>query len=123
MIPYSVYKIVHLVGILMVFTALGGLIANAIGQQAKTHAWRKPIAITHGVGLLLALVGGFGLLARLGVAHNGLPGWIYAKLGIWLVFGALLGVVARKPEMAKGIWVVIVLLGGLAAYLAGSKPF
>jgi hypothetical protein len=30
-------------------------------------AWRLPAALTHGLGLVLALVGGFGLLAKLGI--------------------------------------------------------
>lgn len=122
MFSYAVYKIVHLIGVLMVFMALGAVIANAISRQTA-HAWRRPIAITHGVGMLLSLVGGFGLLARLGIAHGGLPGWIYAKLGIWLFFGALIAVIGRRPGWAKIMWPVILVFGGVAAYLAGSKPF
>lgn len=123
MISYSVYKIVHLVGVLMVFLALGGVATHAINGGAKGHSWRKPIAITHGIGLVLSLVGGFGLLARLGIVHGGLPGWVMAKLGIWLLFAVLIGVVSRKPGWAKPIWPLIIILGATAAYLAGSKPF
>lgn len=123
MISYSVYKIIHLVGILMVFMALGGLATNAINGGGKKHRWRKPIAITHGVGLLISLVGGFGLLARLGVMHGSLPGWVIAKLVIWILFGALIAVIPRKPALAKPLWLIIIILGATAAYLAGSKPF
>lgn len=123
MISYSIYKIVHLLGVMMVFLSLGGVIMHAINGGGREHSWRKPVAITHGIGLLLALVGGFGLLARLGVMHGTLPGWIIAKLGIWLVFAILVGVVIRKKSWAKPIWIIALLLGGAAAYLAGSKPF
>lgn len=123
MISYSVYKIIHLVGVLMVFLALGGVATNAINGGGKQHAWRKPIAITHGIGLLLSLVAGFGLLARLGIVHDGLPGWVVAKLGIWLAFAVMIGVLVRKPNAAKPLWVATIVLGALAAYLAGSKPF
>lgn len=123
MISYSVYKIVHLTGVLMVFLALGGVATNSINGGSKDHLWRLPIAITHGIGLLLSLVGGFGLLARLEISHGGLPGWILAKLGIWVLFAALIGIVSRKPAWAKSIWPLIVVLGATAAYLAGSKPF
>ena len=123
MISYSVYKVVHLLGVLMVFLALGGVTMHVINGGGKDHSWRKPVAITHGIGLLLALVGGFGLLARLGVMHGTLPGWVIAKLGIWLVFAVLVGVVVRKKSWAKPLWLITLLLGGLAAYLAGSKPF
>ncbi len=123
MISYSIYKIVHLVGVLMVFLALGGVATNAINEGSKNHSWRKPIAITHGIGLLLSLVGGFGLLARLGIIHSGLPGWVMAKLGIWVLFAVLIGVVSRKPGWAKLIWLLIIILGATAAYVAGSKSF
>lgn len=123
MISYSIYKVIHLLGVLMVFLSLGGVTMHVINGGGKDHAWRKPTAITHGVGLLLALVGGFGLLARLGVVHGGLPGWVLAKLGIWFVFAIMVGVVIRKKSLAKPLWFMTILLGGVAAYLAGSKPF
>lgn len=121
MISYAVYKVVHLVGVLMVFLALGGVTTNAINGGSKNHSWRKPIAITHGVGLFFSLVGGFGLLARLGTIHGELPGWVIAKLGIWIIFSVLIVVASRKPSWAKPIWPLIIILGATAAYLAGSK--
>ncbi len=123
MIPYSVYKVVHLVGVLMVFLSLGGVTMHAITGGTKNNVWRKPVAITHGVGLFLALLGGFGLLARLGIVQGGLPGWIYAKLTIWLIFAGMTGIVIRKPHLAKTMWILSLVLGGFAAYLAGYKPF
>ncbi|MBK7962160.1 MAG: hypothetical protein IPK04_13855 [Bdellovibrionales bacterium] len=123
MISAEVYKIVHLVGVMMVFLSLGGVATNAINGGLKNHLWRKPIAITHGLGLVLSLVGGFGLLARLGIVQGGLPGWVWVKLGIWIMFAILIGVVSRKPGWARSIWPLIIILGAMAAYLAGSKPF
>ena len=123
MISYFAYKVIHLVGVLMVFLALGGVATNSINGNLKNHAWRKPVAMTHGLGLLLSLVGGFGLLARLGIVHGGLPGWALSKLGIWIVFATLIAVIPRKPQWAKVLWPIIIILGGLAAYLASSKPF
>lgn len=123
MISYSVYKVIHLVGVMMVFLSLGGVVANAVNAGTKTSAWRKPIAATHGIGLLLSLVGGFGLLARLGVVHGSLPGWVLAKLGIWTLFAVAIAALGRRPEFAKAGWAVLVILGAAAAYLAGSKPF
>lgn len=107
----------------MVYLALGALTMHVINGGTKEHSWRKPLAITHGVGLVLALVGGFGLLARLGIIHGMLPTWVILKLVIWLVFGALLGVLIRKPHIAKPVWIMMIVLGIFAAYLAGSKPF
>ena len=63
--PYTVYKIMHLLGILMLFLAFGGVINHAINGGTKaTNAWRLPAALTHGLGLVLALVGGFGLFSQ-----------------------------------------------------------
>ncbi|WP_413289185.1 hypothetical protein [Bdellovibrio sp. HCB337] len=123
MISYSVYKVMHLTGVLMVFLSLGGVAMNAINTAGASIAWKKPAAITHGIGLLLSLVGGFGLLARLGIVHGGLPGWAIAKLGIWVLFAAMIGVLLRKPNMAKPLWATMIVFGACAAYLAGYKPF
>lgn len=123
LISYSVYKILHLVGVFMIFISLGGLIMASIHGFQKGAAWRRSAAITHGVGMVITLVAGFGLLARLGVMHGSFPGWATAKLIIWLFFGAALGIILRKPKMAKGLWWVLIVFGGIAAYLAGSKPF
>jgi hypothetical protein len=123
LISYSVYKVIHLLGVFMVFLALGGVTMHSINGGGRDHSWRKSIGVTHGIGLLLALIGGFGLLARIGVMHGALPGWVIAKLGIWLVFALLVSVVIRKKSWAKTLWLVTIFLGGVAAYLAGSKPF
>ena len=114
MISYSVYKVLHLSGVLMVFLALGG---------ARDPSWRRPAAITHGLGLLISLVAGFGLLARIGVMHGSMPGWAVAKIGIWVILAAMIGLVIRKNTWAKPAWILIVLLGATAAFLAGYKPF
>jgi hypothetical protein len=123
LISYQIYKIIHLTGILMIFLALGGVATNAINGGSKYYPWRKPAAITHGVGLLLSLVGGFGLLARLGVSHGGLPAWVIAKLVIWGIFAGSVSLIYFKPKAAAKVWVLAIILGATAAYLAGQKPF
>jgi hypothetical protein len=123
MISYQVYKIVHFVGIFMVFVSLGASAMHSINGGRRDHSWRRPTAFTHGIGLFLVLVGGFGLLARLGISQGGLPGWIYAKLVIWFLLGAMLSVTIRIKSLARVSWPILILLGGTAAYLAGYKPF
>jgi hypothetical protein len=122
MISLQVYKNIHLLGIFMILMALGGLILHRINGGTRAHTWRKPVAITHGVGLLLALVGGFGALARLGIFWP-LPGWAIGKLVIWLALGALIAVIFRSPALAKSLWWVTIVLATLAGYLALNKPF
>lgn len=119
----SVYKLVHILGVIMIFLSLGGQINYAINGGAKDqNTWRKAAGITHGIGMLLVLLGGFGMLARLGI-HWPWPGWIIGKIIIWLILGALVSVVNRKPDAGRGMWYVVLILGLLATYFVTMKPF
>jgi hypothetical protein len=44
------------------------------------------------------------------------------KLGIWLLFAAVAGLAARSAVLGKGLWWLLLLLGALAAYMAGVSP-
>ena len=122
MIPYYIYKLIHLVGVLMLFLSVGGLILYTIHGGDRNQPWRKLLLATHGIGIILALVGGFGLLARIGVFWPW-PGWVAVKVGIWVIFAAIPAIIARNPSSATAFWWGAVVFGALAAYLAGSKPF
>lgn len=118
---YEFYKVMHFFGLFMVFSALGGQFIQAInGGDSKTQNGRRWIGIFHGVGLLLALVAGFGLIAKL---QTGFPGWVIAKSIIWLILGGIGAIAARKRNLAGILWVITIGLGMLAAILALSKPF
>lgn len=122
MISYQVYKVIHLLGIMMIFLSLGGIATQSINGSPSSYPWKKGASVTHGIGLVLGLVGGFGLLARLGFG-SGLPGWAMAKLVIWTIFAGITAVFIRKPQFAKKLWLLIIFLGGCAAFLANYKPF
>jgi hypothetical protein len=117
---YEVYKLLHVVGVLFLFVALGGLIHGGITGTKKGSGGRRLAMATHGVALALILVAGFGLLAKLRIMAD-LPGWAWTKLGVWLVLGAAPALVGRAAPRAW--WFVLPVLGGLAAYLAIFKPF
>jgi len=121
MVSYLVYKNIHLIGVFMILMAVGGLLLHCITGGTQEHSWRRPVAITHGVGLLLVLLGGFGMLARIGI-YWPWPGWVTGKVIIWMIFGGLVGVIFRRPALARSLWWVAIALAGLAAYLAGHKP-
>ena len=121
MIGYTTYKLLHLIGVMLLFLSLGGALLHAAnGGTRESNAARRLIAGTHGVALLLLLVAGFGLLARLGI---GISGWVWGKLAIWLLMGGMLTLAYRAAPQARLLWVGVVLLGGLAGYLALFKPF
>ena len=119
---YSLYKLIHLTGIFMVLVSLGGLtlyVANG-GVRAE-NSWRRQAALTHGIGLFLALLGGFGMLARLGI-HWPWPTWLIVKLVVWLLLGAMVALVYRKSELSKVWWWGTILLALFAGFMALVKP-
>ena len=134
MIPYATYKVVHYLGIFTLLTALAARLGRAAGSAASPTSkgavapiadpWKKRLGIAHGTGLFLILLGGFGMLARLDVTHGlGLPGWIWAKLGIWTTLGAAILVASRVPALAGRLLVVVPALAVLAGIIALYKPF
>ena len=123
MISYQIYKLVHYFGIFLVTMSLAGLaFAAAQLKSIGEHPWRKMAVISHGVGLFLVLLGGFGMLARLGMT-GGLPGWIFAKLGLWALLGGALVIAKRKPAFARPLWIGTIGVALAAAYLGLYKPF
>jgi hypothetical protein len=120
MFPLEMYKVIHILGILMLFMSIGGLLTKTIVGKSDSNRWRKQLKINHGVGLLLILLGGFGMMAKLGILWP-IPGWIVAKLIVWVMLGGLL-VLILQSSMSKIIWYLVIFLGLLAAYLGIMKP-
>jgi len=122
MLSYSVYKVVHITGILLLFCALGGLTTlSARGVLADGGRARKFASAAHGISLLIVLVGGMGLIARLGM-NGPWPLWVWLKIGLWFVMGALIIVIRRAGSAAGVLLFLFPLLGAVAAYLAIYKP-
>lgn len=122
---YEFYKILHIFGVVFLFMTLGGLTLHAMNGGTKdTNKSRRISSITHGLALFVILFAGMGLLARIGIASPGLwPVYVYLKLVIWLLMGAVIALIVRKPAWAKPLWFALPLLGGVAAWLAIGKPF
>jgi hypothetical protein len=123
MIPLEAYKLLHIVAVLATFAALGGLLLTvANGATKQSSAVRRLIAGWHGTTLFLVLLGGFGALARLGI-EDGLPGWIWVKIAMWVVLAAIVAIPYRKPELARPLFWLLPLVGTVAVYMALYKPF
>ena len=118
--PYEFYKVMHLFGIILIFFGLGALGHHAFMAGPKKFPSRKILFITHGVGMLLALVGGFGLMARLGIKEW--PMWIILKLVIWLALGMAGSWMLKRQKIAMLNWILVPLLALLAIYLVNYKP-
>lgn len=124
MFPHQFYNVVHILGIALLMTALGGMALHALnGGLKRDNRARALVTGLHGLGLLLVLVGGFGMLARLGFPHGAMfPGWLWVKLAVWLALGAAAALPYRRPGLTRPMLVTIPLLAGLAAYMAIYKP-
>ena len=120
--PYETYKLMHLISAFLLFSVAGGVALYAAnGGDKAGNALRKLVAILHGIALLGLLVGGFGLLARLGIGS--VPGWVMAKLVVWLLIGGIATLPYKRPALGRHFLWVLPLLGGIAAWLAAAKPF
>lgn len=119
---YQFYKVLHLLGIMLLFFGFGGMLLAAYARIDLKKPARIMGFVSHGVGLLLILVSGFGMAARLGLVA-GLPAWVQVKIGIWALLGVAVSLVKRKGYIG---WPVAILLWGLgtsAAIIAINKPF
>lgn len=115
---YEFYKVLHILALAILVMGLAGMIqvrlAGSPGASLKGHF------IYHGLGLILLLVSGFGMLAKLGILTT-LPGWIIGKLVIWLLLGGIVVLIKRKPELSYLTRPLVILLVTFAAYLAIFK--
>lgn len=118
---YEFYKILHLTGLILLFSGLVSLLTLKATGAAVEGPARKFSFLTHGIGLFLILLSGFGLLARLELIRD-LPTWIYIKLAIWLYFGLSIALIKRRGQLGWVLYVPMLVIFMAAAYLATNKP-
>lgn len=118
MISHMTYKVVHLLGIFLLICGIGGLWAMAAAATDESRrAARKLVLATHGVAMFLILLAGFGMLARLGISGSW-PVWVWIKIGIWLLLGALPVLLRRSEKPAAALFYLTPILGAIAAWAA-----
>ncbi|MGB0416202.1 MAG: hypothetical protein ACPGKS_05090 [Coraliomargarita sp.] len=118
--PAYIYHILHLIGILMLFMGYGALLGRSMA--GSEHAGVKKLgSITSGIGLVLIIIAGFGLMAK--VYSNTFLPWMMVKLAIWVVLGGLIALINRKPALAVPLWWTILGLGSLSVIMVYAKPF
>jgi hypothetical protein len=125
MLPYTFYKVVHILGIALTMVSLGGMFVHALNGGLKVENQARKLLIgMHGTGVLLILVGGFGMLARLGFTHGvNFPLWLWTKLGIWTFIAGVAAVPYRARQVGRPMLLALPLLAMTAAAMAVYKPW
>lgn len=125
MFPHQLYEILHIVGIALLFMAIGGVAVHAANGGTRASSTTRPlVSSVHGIGALFILVGGFGMLARIGFKHGtAFPGWLWIKIIVWFLLSALALLPYRKPALAKPFLILLPLLAAIAIYAVLYKPF
>ena len=109
----TIYYILHVTAVLV----LTGYTFYAFAAAPET---RKRVMMITGIASIVALVGGFGLQAKL---NYGFPGWIIVKLVCWLGLSALAGFGYRKRGAAGALAAVALLFAFIAVVMVYTKPF
>ncbi len=119
--PYEFYKVLHFIGLILTLSGLVGLMSSFLAQPGEISKKLRILWMAlHGTGLLIILVSGFGLAARLNYIAQ-LPDWVKVKVGIWFIIGVIV-ILIRKARPFIKIWLPLVLaLFTFAAYLAVNK--
>lgn len=119
---YEIYRLIHFTGIFILLFAFGSLFT---GEKST-----KAAAVGHGIGLLLILLGGFGMHAspiggpelKLGglyktVYGTALPTWLILKIVIWLALGASMVLAKRRIIKGATAWILIIVLAVASAWI------
>jgi hypothetical protein len=104
---------------MLLFFGFGGVLIPHLSGYNLTGKAKLMAFITHGIGMMLLLVAGFGLLAKLGL--DGIPNWIIIKLVVWFFLGIGIALAKRKPSIISLL--VLLALAMIAPYAAIFKNF
>ena len=118
MFSHATYKFIHLLGIFLLFSGMGGLWAVAVSSSETFRTSIRRLAIAaHGAAMLLILVAGFGMMARLQISHSW-PLWIWIKVVIWVLLAGYPVLLKRQQKPSGILFFLAPVLGAVAAYAA-----
>jgi hypothetical protein len=120
---YQVLITTHVTGLALTFMGLAGVLGMKMSSETRPKQ-RWVFFAAHGVGLLVLLVSGFLLAAKSGLMGGGqfLPGWVLAKLGIWILAGGATVLASRLSRYTVFVLLFFAVLVAAATWLAIAKP-
>jgi len=108
-----IYFLIHVFSVIMLSGSILYIAANP-----QKHRKKLMMTVTGILGLL-AFVGGFGLMERMG--HSYSSGWFIVKLVLWLFLMALAGMAYRKSK--SFVLSALTLCVAVSVYMVYFKPF
>ena len=108
------YHVIHVVSIIL----MTGYIFRAFTNPAPSEKKINMIA-THTLAML-ALIGGFGLLAKL---KYGFPGWVIVKVLCWIGLVALASMVYKKKHLTGLFSLITIVIVIIAVIMVYVRPF
>jgi hypothetical protein len=112
MLSLPVYHYLHLIGLILVFVGIGGLLSSEGAKKAMM--W-------HGIGLVISFISGFAMLSKMGFMSP-MPKWVMIKIALWLVLGFLPVLAKRRVVTASVVVMLAVIVGAALAALGYFKP-
>lgn len=110
----QLYRFLHLFSVIMLAAVTFGALAAPLPEH------RRRALMWSGIFALIALVTGFGMLARLDL---GFPGWVIVKIACWLGLAALPGLAFRRPQQVSTLRLLMEIAVLLAVWMAIFRPF
>ena len=110
--PIAIYHVAHIIGLIFVFIGFGALLSPDSARGAMK--W-------HGTGLLISLISGFGLLAKLQIFAS-MPAWVWIKIALWLILGFLPVLARRRFVSAHLVVIFAIIVAGTMGCLGYLKP-
>lgn len=111
----EIYRLLHVVGALLLFLGLGGQLTHEAGKAPKLAG------ALHGLGLLVLVVAGVGVMHKSEPKLEWQP-WVFAKIGGWVLLGAM-PVLVKRGLLPRALALLLVLgIGAGAAWLGLSNP-
>lgn len=112
MFSFQLYKMLHLIFVLL------GFIAFSLSLHGNNSKLYKILA---GVSSLMILVTGMGFLARLGI---GFQPYIIVKILIWAIIAIGTPVIIKRfPKLKKSFFTLLIVLFCIVAYLVSYTPW